>query len=44
VTLWEIYSGGKTPYTGIQVAELPHKFRNGYRMKKPLNKACTEDM
>jgi hypothetical protein len=44
VTLWEMYSGGTTPHAGIQVAELLQKFRNGYRMEKPLNRACTEDM
>lgn len=44
VTLWEIYNGGKTPYTGIQMAELSRKLEDGYRMEKPRNAACTEQM
>ena len=44
VTCWEIFSGGKTPYPGIHPAELPNKLEKGYRMEKPLNAACSQDM
>lgn len=44
MTLWEIYNGGKVPYPGIEMAELSFKLEKGYRMKKPQNSACTEEM
>lgn len=44
VTVWEVFSGGKTPYPGINVAQLPQQLEAGYRMPKPLNAACTEEI
>ena len=44
VTCWEIYSGGKTPYPGIDSPTLVDMLENGRRMDKPKNAACHEAM
>ena len=44
VTCWEIFNGGKTPYPGISPIDLPHKLETGFRMDKPLNAACSDDV
>lgn len=36
IFLWEIFSLGKTPYTGMEAnLNLYHLLMNGYRMEKP---------
>lgn len=40
VTCWEVYSGGRIPYSGVNPVDLPHMLQNGYRMEKPDNAAC----
>ena len=41
--LWELFSLGKVPYTGMDAnQELFYKRRDGYRMEKP--KYCTQDI
>ena len=32
VTCWEIFSGGKVPYAGINPVDLPQMLDSGYRM------------
>ena len=44
VTCWEIFSGGKVPYSEVTLRELPKMLVDGYRLDKPLNSACSEDM
>ena len=44
VTLWEIFSGGKAPYPGIHPINIARQLDTGYRMEKPLNTACSDDM
>jgi len=44
VTCWEIFSGGQIPYPGINPVDLPHMIQNGYRMEKPKNLACLDEM
>ena len=44
VTCWEIFAGGKVPYPSIHPMELPRQLEEGYRMEKPENAACTEDV
>ena len=44
VTCWEIFSGGKAPYPGINQKDLLHMLESGYRMERPSNAACTDDM
>jgi FMS-like tyrosine kinase 1 len=35
--LWELFSLGKVPYTGMEANEnLYYKLRDGYRMDKPM--------
>jgi len=44
VTMWEIFSGGKSPYPGIDPLTLMQLLEAGQRMRKPTNAACTEEM
>ena len=44
VTCWEIFSGGKTPYPGVDPLSLIQLLENGQRLDKPLNAACTNTM
>ena len=44
VTCWEIFSGGKIPYPGIQLMDLPSLLAEGYRMERPSNSACLDEM
>ena len=44
VTMWEIFSGGKSPYPGTNPVSLMKMLEEGERMPKPYNAACSEDM
>ena len=44
VTCWEIFSGGTVPYSEVLLRELPKMLVDGYRLDKPLNSACNEDL
>ena len=44
MTCWEVFSGGKTPYPDIHPMELAHQLETGYRMKKPVNIACSDEV
>ena len=44
VTCWEVFSGGKTPYRGIHPLELCKQLETGYRMEKPRNAACSNEV
>ena len=44
VTCWEIFSGGKVPYTSVHLSELLRSLINGLRLDKPVNDACDEQM
>ena len=44
VTCWEIFSGGKVPFGNVNLAKLPRMLLGGYRLEKPLNKACSDEM
>ena len=44
VTCWEIFSGGKVPYAELMVREIPKLLAEGYRLEKPSNNACNEEM
>ena len=39
-----MFSGGKTPYPGIHPLELYGQLELGYRMERPYNAACSEEM
>lgn len=44
VTCWEVYSGGKAPYAGVDRLSLIHMLEDGGRMEKPRNSACSDSM
>ena len=44
VTCWEIFSGGKAPYPGINAKDLLYMLERGHRMERPSNAACTDEM
>ena len=44
IIMWEIFSGGKAPYPGIDPLTLAQRLEEGDRMLKPNNTACTEQM
>ena len=44
VTMWEIFSGGKSPFPGTDPLTLMERLEEGERMSKPSNTACTKEM
>ena len=44
VTCWEIFVGGKVPYPGVHLTDLPRLLANGERLEKPANDACDDEM
>ena len=44
VTIWEIFSGGKSPYPETDPVSLVRRLDQGYRMPQPYNPACSEEM
>ena len=44
VTCWEIFSGGKTPYPGVDPLLLSQMLDTEQRLNKPLNAACPDEM
>ena len=44
VTCWEVFSAGKTPYPGLGAMTVVNMVGEGYRMEKPKNNSCTDEM
>ena len=44
VTCWEVFSGGKVPYPGVDPRALSQLLDNGERLSKPNNAACPDHM
>ena len=44
MTCWEIFSGGKVPYGGVGVTNLSQLLANEYRLDKPNNDACSDEL
>ena len=44
VTCWEVFSGGKTPYPGVDPLLLSQMLDTEQRLNKPLNAACSDEM
>ena len=44
VTCWEVYTGGRVPYAGLFPREVSRQLLEGYRLKKPTNAACTDEL
>ena len=42
--MWEIFSGGKSPYPGTNPVSLMQMLERGERMPKPYNLACSDEM
>ena len=42
--MWEIFSGGKTPYPGVDTFTVIQLLEDGKRMNKPTNAACPDEM
>ena len=36
--------GGKVPYSELTVRDIPKQLTDGYRLEKPSNDACSEEM
>ena len=43
VTVWEVFSGGKSPYPGVDPLSLVEILESGRRLNKPTNAACTDE-
>ena len=44
VTCWELFTGGKIPYPGVDPISLSSLLESGHRLDKPKNAACSEEM
>ena len=44
ITCWEVFTGGHIPYSGISPVALLQLIRNGERLNKPMNPACSDEM
>jgi serine/threonine protein kinase len=44
VTMWEVFSGGKSPYPGTDPVTLIQMLEEGDRLPKPYNVACTKEI
>ena len=42
--MWEIFSGGKTPYPGLNPQEVVKLIDTGNRLEIPNNAACSNEM
>ena len=42
--MWEIFSGGKSPYPGVNPLSLVQILEEGERMPKPYNGACNNEV
>ena len=44
VTLWELFTCGRVPYSGIPVMSILKVLKAGQRLEKPENTACSNKM
>ena len=44
VTRWEIFTGGRIPYSSVKVKDLPVVLREGFRLHKTENAALSTEM
>ncbi|XP_064385961.1 uncharacterized protein LOC135334617 isoform X2 [Halichondria panicea] len=44
VTVWEVFSSGRTPYPGVDPMSLVALLRDGKRLEPPQNIACSTEM
>ena len=44
VTVWELFTCGRVPYSGISVMSVLRLLKAGQRLDKPENTACSNEM
>ena len=44
VTVWELFTCGRVPYSGIPVMSVLRLLKAGQRLEKPENTACSNEM
>ena len=44
VTCWEIFTFGRVPYSGIRAMSILNMLREGERLERPTNTACSDKM
>ena len=44
VTIWELFTCGRVPYSGISVMSVLRLLKEGQRLEKPENTACSNEM
>ena len=44
VTVWELFTCGRVPYSGILVMSILKALKAGQRLEKPENTACSNEM
>ena len=44
VTCWEIFTCGRVPYVGVPPMTLLSQLHNGYRLDRPTNATCSDEM
>ena len=44
VTVWELFTCGGVPYSGIPVMSILKALKAGQRLEKPENTACSNEM
>ena len=42
--MWEIFTCGRTPYSGVPVMRLLKELQRGERLERPENEACSNEM
>ena len=42
--MWEVFTCGRIPYTGIPAMGLLNELQGGQRLEKPDNEACSIEM
>ena len=44
VTVWEIFTCGRVPYSGVPAMSLLRTLQRGERLERPDNEACSDEM
>ena len=44
VTCWEVFTGGRVPYTGLPAMTLLSELHSGHRLERPTNITCSNEM
>ena len=44
VTVWEIFTCGRVPYSGVPAMSLLKTLQRGERLERPDNEACSDEM